>query len=53
MVYLIWKALIFVAVHKDVVQKRKLHAEKHFIRYSVGKACENATLVSVYQYITY
>lgn len=46
--------LVFVAVHKDDVQKKFMQKKSEYlIRYSVGRACENATLLSLRQYITY
>lgn len=48
------KNLIFVAVHKDDVQKNSCKKKSEYLlRYSGGRACENATLVSLCQYITY
>lgn len=54
MVYFIWKKFTFVAVHKDDVQKKTMQKKSEYLlRYSDGRACENATLVSLGQYITY
>lgn len=43
-----------MAVHKDDVQKKIMQKQpEYLLRYSVGRACENATLVSLRQYIIY
>lgn len=43
-----------MAVHRDDVQKKFMQKiSEYLLRYSVGRACENATLVSLCQYVIY